>query len=71
MLAAIRRAKTEAKASQKAAVSLAVVSGPADVLALVRAAQVDLSDAGSVAELQWADADTLSVAVTLAPAEPS
>jgi valyl-tRNA synthetase len=71
VLAAIRRAKTEAKASQKAAVSVAVVSGPAEVLASVQAAQVDLSDAGSVADLQWVAADTLSVAVTLAPVEPS
>ena len=71
VLAAIRRAKTEAKASQKAAVSVAVVSGPSDTLALVQAAQVDLSDAGSVAELQWITADDLSVAVTLAPVEPS
>lgn len=50
---------------------MAVVSGPSDTLALVQAAQVDLSDAGSVAELQWITADDLSVAVTLAPAEPS
>jgi valyl-tRNA synthetase len=71
VLAAIRRAKTEAKASQKAAVAVAVVSGPTEVLASVQAAQVDLSDAGSVADLQWATADTLSVAVTLAPVEPS
>ena len=71
VLAAIRRAKTEAKASQKAAVSVAVVSGPADVLAMVRAAQVDLCDAGSVAELQWVDAEALATAVTLAPVEPA
>jgi valyl-tRNA synthetase len=70
VLAAVRRAKTEAKASQKAAVSLAVVSGPAAVLAAVRAAHDDLGDAGSIAELQWVEADELSVAVTLAPVEP-
>ena len=71
VLAAIRRAKTEAKASQKAAVSLAVVSGPAESLALVQAAQSDLADAGSVIDMQWVHADALSVAVTLAPVEPS
>ncbi|MEN9646209.1 MAG: hypothetical protein RL238_2878 [Actinomycetota bacterium] len=71
MLAAIRRAKTEAKASQKAAVSVAVVSGPADVLTMVQAAQVDLCDAGSVAELQWVEAEALATDVTLAPVEPT
>jgi len=71
VLAAIRRAKTEAKASQKAAVSVAVVSAPADVLAMVQAAQVDLCDAGSVAELQWVEAEALATAVTLAPVEPA
>ncbi len=69
VLAGVRRAKTEAKASQKAAVSLAVFSAPADVLAAVRAAQGDLCDAGSIAEVQWVEADELSVAVTLAPAD--
>ena len=69
VLAAIRRAKTEAKASQKAGVSLAVVCGPAAVLPLVRAAESDLRDAGSIAEVEWAEADELSVTVTLAPAE--
>ncbi|MFZ4720137.1 MAG: valine--tRNA ligase, partial [Ilumatobacteraceae bacterium] len=71
VLAAIRRAKTEAKASQKAPVSLAVVHGPAESLALVQAAAVDIADAGSVAELQWVEADALSCDVTLAPADPA
>ena len=71
VLAAIRRAKTEAKASQKAAVSLAVVEGPAEVLALVKAAQADLGDAGSVVEFRWVEADALSCAVSLAPVEPA
>ena len=71
VLAAIRRAKTEAKASQKAAVSVAVVSGPAEVLTAVRAAEVDLRDAGSIIEMQWVEAAELAVAVTLAPVEPT
>jgi valyl-tRNA synthetase len=69
VLAAIRRAKTEAKASQKAGVSRAVVHGPAGVLAQVRSAENDLGDAGSVAEFHWVEADDLSCAVTLAPAD--
>jgi valyl-tRNA synthetase len=69
VLAAIRRTKTEAKASQKAAVSLAVVHGPTEVLARVRSAAEDLGDAGSVAEFQWVEADELSCVATLAPTE--
>jgi valyl-tRNA synthetase len=71
VLAAIRRAKTEAKASQKAGVSSVVVSGPAESLAMVQAAHADLGDAGTVAEMQWVPADALSCVVTLAPTEPS
>ena len=66
-MAAIRRAKTEAKASQKAAVSLAVITAPAEALRAVQAAAVDLGDAGSVAEFRYVVGDTLTVAVTLAP----
>ncbi len=69
VLAAIRRAKTEAKASQKAAVSLAVVGGPAAVLPLVQSAELDLRNAGSIAEVQWFVADDLSATVSLAPAD--
>ncbi len=71
VMAAIRRAKTEAKSSQKAAVSLAVVSGPSDVLGMVHAAQADLRDAGTVAEFQWVEADVLAADVRLAPVEPT
>ena len=71
VMAAIRRAKTEAKSSQKAAVSLAVVSGPSDVLGMVHAAQADLRDAGTVAEFQWVEADVLATDVRLAPVEPT
>jgi len=69
VLAAIRRAKTEAKVSQKAAVELAVVRGPADLLAAVRAAELDLRDSGTVRGFQWLDGDALSCTVTLAPPE--
>jgi valyl-tRNA synthetase len=71
VLATIRRAKTEAKSSQKATVTLAIVEGPADVLALVKTAQADLGDAGSVVEFRWVEADALSCTVSLAPAEPA
>ncbi len=69
VVGAIRRAKTEAKASQKAAVSTAVITGPADLLALVRLAEGDLGDAGSVAEFQWVEGGELGCTVVLAPVE--
>jgi valyl-tRNA synthetase len=67
VLAAVRRAKTEAKLSQKAPVEVAVVSAPAEVLALVRSAEPDLRDSGTVERFEWVEADALSCAVTLAP----
>ncbi len=67
----IRRAKTEAKVSQRAAVESAVVTAPADLQPLIAAAQGDLCDAGSVAAMTYADGDAVAVAVTLAPVEPA
>lgn len=66
-LGVIRRAKTEAKVSQRAAVDRVVVSGPADYVAAVRAAAVDIADAGSVGEMVFADAAVAAHDVTLAP----
>jgi valyl-tRNA synthetase len=69
VLATIRRAKTEAKVTQKAVVALAVVSGPTEALAAVKSAEVDLRDAGSIADVQYETAATLGCTVTLAPAD--
>jgi valyl-tRNA synthetase len=69
VLAAIRRAKTEAKASQKAEVSLAVIGAPADMQAAIALAEADLRDAGSILDLRYDTADAISCAVTLVPAE--
>ncbi len=69
VLAVIRRSKTEAKLSQKAIVSLAAVSGPADVLAQVRSAEGDLRDVGSVREMQFTEGTELTTSVTLAPVD--
>jgi valyl-tRNA synthetase len=67
-LALIRRAKTEAKVSQRAAVALAVVSAPAAVVAAVRAGWADIADAGSVADAEFVERDgEIAVTVTLAP----
>ncbi len=67
----IRRAKTEAKVSQRAAVESAVVTAPADLQPLIAAAEGDLCDAGSVAAMTYTDGDAIACAVTLAPVEPS
>ncbi len=71
VLAAVRRAKTEAKASQKAAVSLLVVRGPAELHAQIVAAEADLRLAGSLADVRYELADVLSCEVTLAPTPDS
>jgi valyl-tRNA synthetase len=66
-LALVRRAKTEAKVSQRAAVARAVVSAQAQVLGSVRAGWADIADAGSVAEVEFVEsAGDLDVSVTLA-----
>jgi valyl-tRNA synthetase len=66
VLGQVRKAKTEAKQSMRAEVASAVVTGPADVLALVRAAEPDLRESGRIAEITYADGPELTVAVTLA-----
>ncbi|MCI2958570.1 valine--tRNA ligase [Agromyces atrinae] len=69
-LTGIRRAKTDAKASQKTAVSSAVIAGPADVTTLLAGASDDLRAVGRIAELTFVDGDELAVsAITLAEQE--
>ena len=63
----VRRAKTEAKQSQKAAVELLVVTAPAAQHASITAGASDLADAGSVAEMTLVDGQQMSCEVTLAP----
>jgi valyl-tRNA synthetase len=68
-LVAIRRAKTEAKVTQRAVVESAIISASADAVAAITEGWPDIADAGSVA--QWSvaatDATDISVDVTLAP----
>jgi valyl-tRNA synthetase len=68
-LVAIRRAKTEAKVSQRAVVEAANISASAEAVAAITEGWPDIADAGSVA--QWSvaatDATDISVDVTLAP----
>ena len=72
-IAAVRRAKTEAKMSQKAGVERLVVQGSAEALEAVRAAAIDICDAGSIEVIDYVEAstdaaDTVVCTVTLAPA---
>jgi valyl-tRNA synthetase len=66
VLGAIRRAKTEAKVSQRAPVARCVVTGEAEFIEAVRAADVDLRSAGSVDDLVLVIGASRDVDVTLA-----
>ena len=68
-LAHVRRAKTEAKQSQKAAVESLVVTAPAALHAAVIAGDGDLRDAGSIATVSLVEGDGFSCAITLAPTD--
>ncbi|WP_448613572.1 valine--tRNA ligase [Modestobacter sp. URMC 112] len=66
-LAAVRKAKSEAKQSMRADVASAVVTAPEASVALVEAARVDLTHAGRIAELSVVAGDgPLRVDVVLA-----
>ncbi|HEY2557868.1 MAG TPA: class I tRNA ligase family protein, partial [Diaminobutyricibacter sp.] len=67
-LTGIRRAKTDAKASQKTLVDLAVVAGPDDAIAALRLAADDLKAVGRIADLRLESDDALVVTdILLAP----
>ncbi|WP_309066263.1 valine--tRNA ligase [Microbacterium sp.] len=69
-LIGIRRAKTEAKASQKTPVARATIAAPADRIDALRTAGDDLRAVGRIAELNFAEADEFSVTdIELAPVE--
>ncbi|MBM3730438.1 MAG: valine--tRNA ligase [Actinobacteria bacterium] len=67
VLAAVRRAKTEAKVSQRAEVASLHVAGPDSALAAVRDAIVDLTFAGSVKNHTLTSGSEIIASVTLAP----
>ncbi|MCR2763760.1 valine--tRNA ligase [Microbacterium sp. zg.B48] len=60
-LIGIRRAKTEAKASQKTPVTRMTIGAPADTVALLQLAEGDLKAVGRIAEITYADAETIAV----------
>jgi valyl-tRNA synthetase len=66
-LAAVRKAKSEAKQSMRADVAAATVTAPADAVPLLEAARGDLIDAGRIEELSVVPGDgELTVDVVLA-----
>jgi len=72
VIAAVRRAKSQAKLPLRAPVALAVVDGPPALLAAARAAEADLAAAGRVAAFEYRErpeAATLAVRVELAASE--
>jgi valyl-tRNA synthetase len=60
-LTGIRRAKTDAKASQKTPVASATIAAPAATIALLETAAHDLRAVGRIAELGFAEADDFAV----------
>ncbi|MGF6824517.1 valyl-tRNA synthetase [Microbacterium sp. ZKA21] len=71
-LIGIRRAKTEAKASQKTPVARAVIAAPAATIDALHAAAGDLQAVGRIAELSLVEGEELSVTeIELAPVEES
>jgi valyl-tRNA synthetase len=72
VIAAIRRAKSQAKVRLRTPVALAEITGPPDQLAAARAAEADLAAAGRVAVFGYRErqeTDGLDVRVELAAAE--
>jgi valyl-tRNA synthetase len=67
VLAAVRRAKTEAKLSQRAAVDELIVDGPSAALAALEACRTDLEEAGGIAKFTMSQGTTLTTTVRLAP----
>ena len=69
-LIGIRRAKTEAKASQKTPVAHATIAAPVAKLEALRAAADDLRAVGRIADLSFAEAEAFEVVeIELAPVE--
>jgi valyl-tRNA synthetase len=68
-LALIRRAKTEAKVSQRAVVELAAISASDTAAKAITAGWEDIANAGSVTNwtINVVDTNDIAVAVTLAP----
>ena len=71
VMALVRRAKTEAKVSQRASVERLVVAAPTDQHAAIEAGRADITDAGSVAEFVIETATEIGCTITLGETLPS
>jgi valyl-tRNA synthetase len=71
VLAAVRRAKTVAKLSQRSAVEELIVEGPADALAAIEACRADLAEAGGITTFTLSQGPALSTTVRLTPSTDS
>ncbi len=67
LLGHVRRAKTEAKVSQRAEIATLLVTGPASMHDALSAGRHDLLEAGSILELSTRTADRLGCEIELAP----
>ncbi len=69
----MRRTKTEAKVSQRAAVDRVVVTSPGNAIAHVEHALADLREAGTIAVVDMIEhpGDSLTVSVDLAAPSPA
>lgn len=69
-LVGVRRAKTEAKASQKTPVARVTIAAPPASIAALQLAEGDLKAVGRIAEIAYTDAEATAVAaIELAPVE--
>jgi valyl-tRNA synthetase len=68
-LTIVRRAKSEAKVSQRAEVASVTISAPSALHEALAAGRADLAAAGSIASIEIATADELDCSVTLAPSD--
>lgn len=69
-LIGVRRAKTEAKASQKTAVDTLTISGPAAAVAAIQAAEGDLKAVGRIGEITYGQGEAIAVTeIVLTPQE--
>ena len=69
-LIAVRRAKTEAKASQKTQVESLTIVGPETALEAVRSAEGDLRAVGRIGTVEYASSESLAVRdIVLVPQE--
>ncbi|BAN03808.1 valine--tRNA ligase [Ilumatobacter coccineus] len=68
-LTLVRRAKSEAKVSQRAEVAALAITAPADMHAALDAGRPDLAAAGTIADITLDDGTDLACSVTLAPTD--